>query len=399
MRARVVLILCLAATPGQAEQWAGSWGFPATGSPSPTVQPVADFENVTVRQIVRLSADARRIRIRISNEFGDQPLRLEAVHLAVLAHDGDIVGSSDRILTFSGNSVVAVPPHAPFSSDALDWPLPAFARLAVSIYIRKPVTPPAHRASQYVATGGDFTSVEHMPGAQMVRTGVFVSAVEIVSPHADRTLVTFGDSITEGFGSTVNEFAGWVDVLAERLHANHRTSNWSVADAGINSNRLLHDLPGTNALARFDRDVLSIPGVSAVILLEGINDIGYSHTHPEEAVTAAQIIDAYRQLIARAHAHGIAIFGATLTPFSQSHYYDCAGETSRHAVNAWIRASRAFDGVIDFDAALRDPANPDAVRADLQRGDHLHPNDAGYRVMANSVDLGLLARSKVSAAH
>jgi lysophospholipase L1-like esterase len=231
-----------------------------------------------------------------------------------------------------------------------------------------------------------------MPGAELLRTGVFVSAVETVSRDAQRTLVTLGDSITEGFGSTINEFRGWSDVLAQRLHANRRTRNWSVADAGINSNRLLHDSPGTNALARFDRDVLSIPGVKAVILLEGINDIGYSHTHPEEAVTAAEIIAAYRQLIARAHAHGIALFGATLTPFSQSHYYDSAGESSRQAVNAWIRNSGAFDGVVDFDAALRDPANPNAVREDLQGGDHLHPNDAGYRIMANCVRLDLLAR-------
>jgi lysophospholipase L1-like esterase len=206
-------------------------------------------------------------------------------------------------------------------------------------------------------------------------------------------VVTLGDSITEGFGSTVNEFRGWPDRLAERLAENRATRDWSVVNAGINSNRLLHDGPGAGALARFDRDVLSVPGVSAVILMEGINDIGYSTTVPPEAVTAADIITAYRQILERAHARGLAVFGATLTPFEGAHYYSAAGDAMRRAVNEWIRSSGEFDGVIDFDAALRDPANPAEMNASLQRGDHLHPNDSGYAVMANAVDLNLFSHA------
>jgi lysophospholipase L1-like esterase len=232
-----------------------------------------------------------------------------------------------------------------------------------------------------------------MPGAALVRSGALISEVDIVSSSAKRVVVTLGDSITEGFGSTVNEFRGWPDRLAERLAENRATRDWSVVNAGINSNRLLHDGPGAGAMARFDRDVLSVPGVAAVILMEGINDIGYSTTVPPEAVTAGDIIAAYEQLVQRAHARGIAVFGATLMPYEGAHYYAPAGEQIRRIVNDWIRSSGGFDGVIDFDAALRDPASPAQVNPSLQRGDHLHPNDSGYAAMADAVDLKLFSAS------
>ena len=229
----------------------------------------------------------------------------------------------------------------------------------------------------------------------MVRSGAWVSGVEIVSEAATQAVVTLGDSITEGFGSTVNEFRGWPDRLAQRLQGNPTTRTWSVVDAGINSNRLLHNNPGDGALARFDRDVLSVPGVAMVMLLEGINDIGYSHTTPAEAVSAQDIIEAYQQLIVRAHAHGLRIVGCTITPFEGSHYYDLRGETLRQQVNQWIRGAGNFDAVVDFDAALRDPTHPSHVAPGLQRGDQLHPNDDGYAALAAAVDLkifGLTSR-------
>jgi lysophospholipase L1-like esterase len=407
----IVIALALSGTAQAADQdlWVGAWGFPATSAAIPVAasgatasaartEPTAppDFGNGTVRQIVRISASATRMRIRVSNEFGERPLRLDSVHVALAGPDGTTLPASDHVVTFAGASSTVVPVGAPIISDPIVWTIPALTQLAISSFLSEDTKPPAHRLASYVSSGGNFAAAEQMPDAQLQRTGALVSELEIVSPDARHTVVTLGDSITEGFGSTPNAFKGWSDHLAERLAASPKTRTWSLVNAGINSNRLLHDNPGASALARFDRDVLSVPAVGAVILLEGINDIGYSQTRPEEAVTADEIIAAYRQLISRAHAHCISIIAGTLTPFEDSHYYDAHGEQMREAVNAWIRSGNAFDGVIDFDVALRDPARPESVRSSLQRGDHLHPNDAGYYKMAEAIDLNLLGQVRKS---
>jgi lysophospholipase L1-like esterase len=319
-------------------------------------------------------------------------MRIGNVHVALVEHDGETQSGSDHMVRFSGATGVTIPAHAPMLSDPVDWKLPALAQIAISVFLPEETPPPAHRVAQYVSSEGDFTALAKMPGAELVRSGALVSQVEVSGSPGRHVVVTFGDSITEGFGSTVNAFRGWSDLLAERLGGDRRTRGWAVVNAGINSNRLLHDTPGENALARFDRDALAVPGIAAVILLEGINDIGYSFTHPGEAITADEIIAADMQLVDRAHAHGIRIIGGTLTPFEGSHYYDPAGEQIRQTVNRWIRSGGAFDGVVDFDKALCDPSHPTRVSASLERGDHLHPNDLGYAVMANAIDLKLLAR-------
>jgi lysophospholipase L1-like esterase len=394
------LMVAQAHAAGATEQrWVGAWGFPATSAPIVTAasttaaaKPPPNFHDVTVRQIVRIAAPAERIRIRFSNEFGEGPMMLGAVHVALAADNGVALPKSNHAVTFSGRTTTAIPVNAPLLSDPIDWKLPALATLAISTYLPEDAVPPAHRVSEYVSSSGNFTTAETMPGAELVRSGALVSEVEIVSRTASRVVVTLGDSITEGVGSTSNAFRGWPDRLAERLSRTRATRAWSVVNAGIGSNRLLHNNPGKGALARFDRDVLSVPGVAMLILLEGINDIGYSRTVPQEAVSADQIIEAYRQLIARAHAHGITIVAGVIPPFEGSHYYDARGEQVRQAVNAWIRTSSAFDDVVDFDAALRDPAHPTEVLASLHRGDHLHPNDAGYAAMGDAIDLDLFNR-------
>jgi len=303
--------------------WVGAWGFPATSFPQPLAAagsspvpaanpanaPPPNFVNVTIRQIVRLSASAERVRIRFSNEFGLTPMRLGAVHIAQLAEGGSTVPGSDHVVTFSGQGAIRIPAAAPMLSDPIQWRLPSLTRLAVSIFLPEETIPPAHRVSEYVSASGNFADARQMPGAALVRSGALVSGIEVVSDSAARVVVTFGDSITEGFGSTTNEFRGWSDRLVERLARSPATRGWSLVNAGINSNRLLHNNPGADALARFDRDVLSVPGVAAVMVLEGINDIGYSHTIPTEAVAASEIIDAYAQIIARAHEHGITVIG------------------------------------------------------------------------------------------
>lgn len=379
------------------DAWVGAWGFASTSfipTKAPSANPgstPADFDDITVRQIVRIVQPADRIRIRLSNEFGDAPMHIGSVHIALAGADGTTLPGSDHVLVFSGQPETWIPAGAPLVSDALNWHLPRAATLAISVYLPERTPPPAHRVAEYVSAPGDFTGVQALPGATLVRSGALVSEVDIVSESAKRVVVTLGDSITEGFGSTVNEFRGWSDRLAERLAGNRSTREWSVVNAGINSNRLLHNGPGTGALARFDRDVLSVPGVAAIILLEGINDIGYSSTVPSEAITPRDIIAAYQQVLQRAHARDIAVIGATIMPYEGAHYYAPSGEQMRQTVNQWIRSSGAFDGVIDFDAAMRDSAHPTQVKPDLQRGDHLHPNDSGYVAMADAIDLQLLA--------
>lgn len=411
MRSNLSCALALALLIGNAAHggecrggWIGAWGFPAT-PPFPAraagaraargnvvTGPVPHFDDSTVRQIVRITAPASCVRIRLSNEFGDQPMRLGAVHIALAADDGGIVPGSDHVLTFSGTAAFTIPAGAPAVSDPIEWQLPALSRLALTVYFPGRTVPPGHRLLEYVSSPGNFAAAARLPGAQRMLTGAMASQVQIVSPRARRAVVTLGDSITEGFGSTPNAFRGWPDRLAERLQRHTGTYGWSVVDAGIDSNRLLHNGPGVGALARFDRDVLAVPGVSMIILLEGINDIGYSHTRPAEAVTAHDIIAAYRQLIARAHAQGIEILAGTIMPFEGAHYYTPQGEKMRQIVNRWIRRSGAFDGVIDFDAALRDPSHPARLIPALQRGDNLHPNDAGYEAMARAIDLELFER-------
>jgi lysophospholipase L1-like esterase len=410
-RALALVLLCANAAHAAdcRGTWVGAWGFPATpafpahaSADKPAQRdslraPVPNFDHATVRQIVRLAAAATCVRIRISNEFGAGPLRIGALHIARAAQDGGILPDSDHVLTFSGNTSITIPPGAPALSDPIAWNVRALSRLAISAYLPERTRPPGHRVFEYVAPAGNFSASRRMPGAQWLLTGALSTQVQIISPTAKRAIVTLGDSITEGFGSTPNAFRGWADRLAERLQRSPNTDGWSVVDAGVNSNRLLHNGPGIGALARFDRDVLSVPGVAMIILLEGINDIGYSHTRPAEAVTAQDIIVAYRQLIARAHAHGIKIVAGTLMAFEGAHYYTAQGEMTRQTVNRWIRTSGAFDGIIDFDAALRDPSHPLRINPALQRGDDLHPNDAGYEAMARAISLGLFAGRAASA--
>jgi lysophospholipase L1-like esterase len=383
------------AAAAPAELWVGAWGFPPSPVPLPVTQqvstqhytPPAPLDNRTIRQVLRLATAAKELRLRVSNEFGVQALLLGEVHVALAADDGAIVEGSDHAVTFAGSRSATVPAGAPLLSDPIDWNLPALTKLAVSVFVPEHVPSSGHLMSSYVSEPGDSTTATRLPGAQAVRFSALLSSVEVLSPTACQVVVTLGDSITEGFGSSSNAFKGWSDLLADRLNNNTATRSWSVVNAGINSNRLLHNNPGMSALARFDRDVLAVPGVHAVVLMEGINDIGYSQTRPDESETAEQIIAAYQQLIARAHEHGLLIIGATLTPFRASHYYDEGGERMRQSVNAWIRTKHVFDAVLDFDAVMRDASDPSSVAADLHHGDHLHPNDAGYSRMADSIDL------------
>jgi len=352
----------------------------------------AEIRNTTVRQLVRVSADGTRLRLKFSNEDGADPLSLGAVHVGIAAADGTVVAGSDHAVTFAGQSAIVIPASAPVLSDPIDLPTKALERLYVSVLVPGPMALRSARTLfQYAAgTPGDFTGTATLPAVRLMRVPVLVTLVESQPVVPTRVVVTLGDSITEGAASTANAFRGWPDRLAERLAGHH----WAVVNAGISGNRLLRYGAGPSALARLDRDVLSVPGIKAIILLEGINDIGrgLGTANSPEPVSAEALEAADLQIIARAHEHGIRVIGATLTPYQGASYASPAGETVRESLNTWIKTSGVFDGVIDFAPAVADPANPLTFAKMYNDRDHLHPNDAGYKAMGDAVTLAVLGK-------
>jgi lysophospholipase L1-like esterase len=278
-------------------------------------------------------------------------------------------------------------------SDPVDFNVPQVADLAVSLYFSGVTGPPTSHGTAlhntYVSAEGDTTAKAAMADAITTQSYYYLSAVEVVAPADAALIVTYGDSITDGARSSNESNHSWPALLAARLSTKKETAHIGVANMGIGGNRVLRDVSGVSALARLDRDVLSQAGAKWLMLLEGINDIGREATVPAEAVTADELIGAYKQIIERAHTHGIMVIGCTLTPFEGANYYRDKGEATRDAVNQFIRTSGAFDAVVDFEAATRDPANPKHFRAEFDPGDHLHPNDAGYQAMADAINLSI----------
>ncbi|MGA8871526.1 MAG: SGNH/GDSL hydrolase family protein [Candidatus Acidiferrales bacterium] len=399
-----------AGTPKNDGHWVSAWSA-AVHAPLPFTDLPASpvFENQTIRMVVRPTMGGERLRVRLSNAFGTTATTIGAAHVALVSKGAEIVPQSDRVLTFSGSSSIAIPPGAPVLSDPVDLKVPAFAELAISLYLpEKTPASSTHFWAQhetYISGPGDFTGQLEIPNPSMRTSWYWLADVEVwASPQAAAT-VAFGDSITDGVGAKQGEYSDWPDDLANRLASGQGAGRLAVLNEGIGGNRILHDGAGVSALARFDRDVLAQPGVVNVIILEGINDIGWPHmkarpssngTTPsqgpfaDDRVTAQDLIAGLKQIIERAHEHGIRVFGATLTPFEGADYYSADGEVERQAVNQWIRASGAFDAVFDFDAAVRDPNHPSRFREDYQSGDHLHPSAAGYKAMTAAVDLSVL---------
>ena len=371
---------------------------PAQGNPPPPplFPPPPTISNQTVRMIVHTSIGGHRVRVQFSNAFGTSALQIGAAHLALHDKDSAIVAGSDHALTFSGKPSVAIPPAAEILSDPLDFEVPALGDLVISLYAPVEVTTPTIHLTglhtTYISQPGDFTSAPSIADPTSRELWYWVAGVDVVAPAKSAAIVAFGDSITDGATSTPNTNSSWPSQLAVRLAANKATANLAIVNEGISGNRLLNDGAGVSALARFDRDVLSQPGVKWLIVLEGINDIGLGNlpgAPPAEAPTVDDLIAAHKQIIERAHMHGIKVIGATLTPYGGAAYATEQGEAAREAVNQWIRASKAYDAVIDFDAVVRDPANPNQIRASYNIRDHLHPNDEGYKAMAAAVDLAL----------
>jgi lysophospholipase L1-like esterase len=384
-------------------KWVSSW---AAGSIPPGPK-AASFSNQTLRQVVRLSAGGDALQVRFTNVFGAAPLAIGAARIVFLDQAGKEIAGTSRTLTFDGARTATMARGAPLLSDTLKIKVPALARMAISLYLPGDTGPcSCHNAAiddTQVSAPGDFTSGPFEP-ASVIKDRAFLASVDVDAPGDAATIVAFGDSITNGTGSTWGGNRRWPDQLADRLIAlNGRV--WGVANEGISGNRVLGDGTGESALTRLDRDVFSLPNVKVLILFEGINDIGRSYAHyqgeaaeaqktlPARLTDPAQMIAAYRQIIDRAHQHGIKVFGATIAPFKGASYYSPEGDAARQEINRFIRTSGAFDAVLDFDKALADPNDASSMRPGYHAGDHLHGSDAGYKAVVDSIDLKLFDAS------
>ena len=378
------------------EQWVGTWGT-ALHEPSPGPPGLTNtgFNNQTLRQIVHTSVEGNYVRVRLST-FGGRALAIGAAHIALRANDAAIVPDSDRTLTFGGEPSITIPLGAVVISDAVALQVPALADLAVSIFVPGSTGPATWHflglQTSYISSEGDFTGTVTMPVASTTLARFWLANVDVTTTKQTGAIVTFGDSVTDGAASTPNTNSRWPDHLARRLLAQPGNRKMGVLNQSITGNRLLHDGIGPNGLARFDRDVLTQTGVTHVIVLLGNNDLWTGETIlPAESVTAEEVIQGHRQLIQRAHARGLTIYGATLTPL-QGFVPDAVFpiiEAKRQMVNAWIRTSGEYDAVIDFDEITRDPTVPTRLLPLYDSGDHLHPNNAGYEAMGNAIDLKL----------
>lgn len=385
------LMGALTTTPALADGWSRSWmAAPLVSKAPPEKRP--DLNDRTVRQVVRISSGGNRIRLRLSNEMSPLPLRLGAVHVALAREDGAILPGSDHVVTFNGAQGATVPARAPLLSDPIPLPVKPLTRLTISLHLPQGA-PEATVHSYSAATGwtaaGDQTGATSLADATVIGPRIILSGVEVENRRAATTIVTLGDSITDGVRATPDSNRRWPDLLAERLQqAGRRTVG--VANAGISANRLLSEGDGYNALARFDSDVLAVPGVTHVIVLEGVNDLGNAARSGEPMLAPDVLIGAYRQMITRAHDRGVKLILATIVPYKGAGYWSEAGEASRVAVNDWIRTNREADGFVDLADAIADPADPARMAKPYDVGDALHPNDAGFRVMADAIDLKLL---------
>ncbi len=382
--------------------WVRTWGA-SPQAPDSSVAALEPFENATLRQVVRISGGGHSVRIRISNEYGSDALAIGAARLAAAGPDGRIELGSDRALTFGGKPTITVPAGAPVLSDPVDLSVAGLSHLAISLYLPGRVeTCTCHGTFHALGWSlpGDATSLAVLPDdATPLPAQAVVSAVEVLPHEPTSAVAVIGDSRVEGVGSTPGADRRWTDLLAERLEDDGGRVR-CVVNQGIGGNRLLTDGIGAAGLARFDRDVLATPGLGHVVVAIG-NDLVFSYA-PRNAETAGflemfpgrpvdvdDIVGAHRQLAARARAHGVKVYAATIAPYGGSDMYSQAGDDAREQITAWIRTSGAFDGVLDFDAAWRDPADPTRIREDLHMGDHLHGNDDGYAVLARSIDLSL----------
>ena len=403
----VIALLCsvlgramLAQQPAQGVRWVGTWASAQMLVDGPDLT-ADDFRDATLRQVVHISSGGSRIRVRLSNAFGTAPLQIQMVHVAKPASvvNCRIDATTDKPLRFSGNTAVTIPPGADYLSDPIDYPVAPLTDLTVTMYLETPsLHQTGHIAAHTTSCLGarNLISAADMPDAKKFQHWFYLAGVEVESPADAAAVVTLGDSITDGTGSTLNGNDRWPDVLAARLQAGAASRRWSVLNVGIGGNHMLTDGVGPNALARLDRDVLAQPGVRAVIVFEGVNDLGgWTRNGPiskeEHDVFVARLIASYEQVIERAHAAGLTVIGATILGYQGAANYhpDAANLADWQRVNDWIRQPGHFDAVVDLDKATADPAHPGRMAPTTGSADNLHPGPAGYKMMGDAFPLSL----------
>jgi len=392
--------------------WVGTWATspvgraPAPPAPPPGAAPAATGgrgnapaplvpNNQTLRQIVHTSIGGEALRVVLANSFGTGPMTVGAAAVAMRESGSTIVSSTAHALMFGGKPSTTIPAGAVMMSDPIAMALPAFTDLAVDVFLPAdmstlPVTVHSGAYQTSYVSGGNHAGEHELPGPATSTSWYYLSRVDVRATERTSAVVTLGDSITDGTGSTLDANSRWPDLLARRLDGQGGGVKTAVLNAGIAGNRLLSEgTPnfGINILARFDRDVLALAGATHVVVMIGINDIGLARDN--ETPSAAELIAAQQQIIERGHARGLKVIGATLTPFEGAAYFTQVGEAKRTALNTWIRTGKAYDGVIDFDAAVRDPQQPTKFQPQFENRDHLHPNDAGYQAMSRTIDLAL----------
>ena len=382
--------------------WLGSWAASQQRPEPQNSLATDDLRDATLRQVVHLTVGGRELRLHLSNRFGTAPMHIASVHIAQprAGASGGIKAETNKPLTFNGTPDVTIPAGAEYVSDSITYPVAPLSDLAISIHFDMPPQDqtghPGSRATSFLARG-DLVAAADLPAeTKRVEHWYFIAGIDVSAPQNAAAVVVVGDSITDGHGATTNGNDRWPDILARRLQSSTAQRSISVLNHGIGGNRLLLDGLGPNALARFNADVLAQAGVRFVIVLEGINDLGtltrLAEVPPaEHKALVHNMIGAYKQIITRAHTHGIKVYGATILPFGGSGYYHPGpnNEADRQTVNKWIRAPGNFDSVIDFDKLTRDPEHPDRMLPAYDSGDHLHPGPAGYSAMGEAVPLSL----------
>ncbi len=377
---------------GSNKEWVGTWRTAPQLVEPYNMPPDPGLSHNTVRQIVQVSLGGNSMRVIFSNEFSKSPVTMHEVSIAHSAGGGVIDTITDKKLSFYGNPEVTIEPGTTVTSDSFHFEIESLSRLAITIYFgdtSPDVTGhPGSRTTSYILPGNEVSAVD-FSDAVGTDHWYIINGIDVMAPESAAAVVTLGNSITDGRGSGTNKQNRWPDELARRLHGNPETRLVAVLNQGVGGNCVLRQCLGPSALSRFDRDVIGVTGVRWLIIFEGINDIGQAQGHDGSIKVANDLIAAYEQMIDRAHAVGIRVYGATLLPFGGSFYDSPEHEDARTKVNEWIRNSGRFDAVIDLDEALRDPENPKQLLSEADTGDHLHPSETGHRMIAEAVDLSL----------
>jgi lysophospholipase L1-like esterase len=400
-RSLIVTLTILLSVPSllakpEAKKWVGTWAssplLDAHVKNAEDLLTAATQSGATLREVVHVSIGGETLRVRFSNLYGTSPLVIGPVEIAQTLKGVAIVPGTNKAVTFNGQPSVSIPPGALAVSDPASFKLAPLSDLTVSFFLPNPTGPVTEHqlgnATSYHVTGNVVSSAS-LESPTTATSWYYLNGVDTLAAAEAGAVITIGDSITDGAKSTIDTNQRWPDELARRLQADPKYRNLSVLNEGISGNKILLDGAGPNALARFDRDILAQNGAKYLLILEGINDIGRLHGTPDAGLTAADLIAALNQMVVRAHAHGIAVIGCTLTPYHGAGYYTENGEAIRKAVNEWIRTGGVLDGFVDFEAAVRDPNHPDTFLPNVDPGDHLHPNDAGYKAMGDAIDLKL----------